>query len=374
MKKKIYLSSPHMSGEEQKYIQEAFDTNWVAPLGENVNQFENDVKNYLDIEGATALVSGTSAIHLGLKCLGVGRGDVVFCQSLTFSASCNPILYEGATPVFIDSDYKTWNMDPKALKIALEDAKQNGELPKAVIVVDLYGQSADYDEILSICNEYNIPVLEDAAEGLGGKYKGRYLGTFGEIGTLSFNGNKIITTSGGGMMVSKNKAYTDKALFWSTQSRDDAPYYLHSEVGYNYRMSNIVAGIGRGQMTVLDERVNKKKYIYHTYKEAFKDIESIEMMPIFEEPNFWLSTITLKDESKVNEIIDALSKENIESRRLWNPMHLQPIFKDCKFYSAQSGMSVSEDLFNRGICLPSDTKMTDEDLKRVIEIIRNLYK
>ena len=371
MKKKIYLSSPHMSGEEQKYIQEAFDTNWVAPLGENVNQFENDVKNYLDIEGATALVSGTSAIHLGLKCLGVGRGDVVFCQSLTFSASCNPILYEGATPVFIDSDYKTWNMDPKALKIALEDAKQNGELPKAVIVVDLYGQSADYDEILSICNEYNIPVLEDAAEGLGGKYKGRYLGTFGEIAALSFNGNKIITTSGGGMMVSKNKAYTDKALFWSTQSRDDAPYYLHSEVGYNYRMSNIVAGIGRGQMTVLDERVNKKKYIYHTYKEGFKDIESIEMMPIFEEPNFWLSTVTLKDESKVNEIIDALSKENIESRRLWNPMHLQPIFKDCKFYSAQSGMSVSEDLFNRGICLPSDTKMTDEDLKRVIEIVKN---
>ena len=374
MKKRIYLSSPHMSGEEQKYIQEAFDTNWVAPLGENVNQFENDVKNYLDIEGATALVSGTSAIHLGLKCLGVGRGDVVFCQSLTFSASCNPILYEGATPVFIDSDYKTWNMDPKALKIALEDAKQNGKLPKAVVVVDLYGQSADYDEILSICNEYNIPVLEDAAEGLGGKYKGKYLGTFGEIAVLSFNGNKIITTSGGGMMVSKNKAYTDKALFWSTQSRDDAPYYLHSEVGYNYRMSNIVAGIGRGQMTVLDERVNKKKYIYHTYKEAFKDIESIEMMPIFEEPNFWLSTVTLKDESKVNEIIDALSKENIESRRLWNPMHLQPIFKDCKFYSAQSGMSVSEDLFNRGICLPSDTKMTDEDLKRVIEIIRNLYK
>lgn len=374
MKKRIYLSSPHMSGEEQKYIQEAFDTNWVAPLGENVNQFENDVKNYLDIEGATALVSGTSAIHLGLKCLGVGRGDVVFCQSLTFSASCNPILYEGATPVFIDSDYKTWNMDPKALKIALEDAKQNGKLPKAVVVVDLYGQSADYDEILSICNEYNIPVLEDAAEGLGGKYKGKYLGTFGEIAVLSFNGNKIITTSGGGMMVSKNKAYTDKALFWSTQSRDDAPYYLHSEVGYNYRMSNIVAGIGRGQMTVLNERVNKKKYIYHTYKEAFKDIESIEMMPIFEEPNFWLSTVTLKDESKVNEIIDALSKENIESRRLWNPMHLQPIFKDCKFYSAQSGMSVSEDLFNRGICLPSDTKMTDEDLKRVIEIIRNLYK
>ena len=374
MKKRIYLSSPHMSGEEQKYIQEAFDTNWVAPLGENVNQFENDVKNYLDIEGATALVSGTSAIHLGLKCLGVGRGDVVFCQSLTFSASCNPILYEGATPVFIDSDYKTWNMDPKALKIALEDAKQNGKLPKAVVVVDLYGQSADYDEILSICNEYNIPVLEDAAEGLGGKYKGKYLGTFGEIAVLSFNGNKIITTSGGGMMVSKNKAYTDKALFWSTQSRDDAPYYLHSEVGYNYRMSNIVAGIGRGQMTVLDERVNKKKYIYNTYKEAFKDIESIEMMPIFEEPNFWLSTVTLKDESKVNEIIDALSKENIESRRLWNPMHLQPIFKDCKFYSAQSGMSVSEDLFNRGICLPSDTKMTDEDLKRVIEIIRNLYK
>ena len=376
MSERIYLASPHMCGEEKKYMQEAFDTNWIAPLGANVNGFEEDICKYTGVKFATALSSGSAAIHLGLKCLGVGRGDVVFCQSLTFSASCNPILYEGATPVFIDSNYKTWNMDPKALRKAFEDAESDGKLPKAVVVVNLYGQSADYDAIRGICSEYNVPILEDAAESLGGKYKGRYTGTFGDIGVFSFNGNKIITTSGGGMMVSNNKEYTDKSLFWATQARDKAPYYLHSEVGYNYRMSNVVAGIGRGQMTVLDERVKKKKYIYDTYKEAFKDIKEIEMMPVYEEPNFWLSVITLSKESDISptDIIEALEDKNIEARRLWNPMHLQPLFKNCKFFSSLEGTSVGEDLFNRGVCLPSDTKMSDEDLKRVIEIVKKSVK
>ena len=376
MSKRIYLSSPHMCGEEMKYIEEAFHTNWIAPLGANVNGFEEDICKYTGVESATALSSGTAAIHLGIKCLGVDRGDVVFCQSLTFSASCNPILYEGAEPVFIDSDYKTWNMDPLALRKAFEDAEISGKFPKAVIVVNLYGQSANYDEIRKVCREYNVPILEDAAESLGSKYKGKYTGTFGDIGVFSFNGNKIITTSGGGMMVSSNKKYTDKALFWATQARDNAPYYLHSEIGYNYRMSNVVAGIGRGQMTALDERVQKKKHIYNTYKEGFKDIEEIEMMPVYEEPNFWLSVITLSGDSKVScsEIIDALGKENIEARRLWNPMHLQPVYKDCKFFSALDGTSVGEDLFNRGVCLPSDTKMSDEDLSRVIDIVKSVVE
>lgn len=374
MEKRIYLSSPHMGGEEMKYIKEAFDTNWIAPLGANVNGFEEDICRYTGVKGATALSSGTAAIHLGLKCLGVGRGDIVFCQSLTFSASCNPILYEGATPVFIDSDYETWNMDSQALRQAFEDAELEGKLPKAVIVVNLYGQSADYDSIRKVCKEYMVPILEDAAESLGAKYKGKYTGTQGDIGILSFNGNKIITTSGGGMLISDNKDYTEKALFWSTQSRDDAPYYLHSEIGYNYRMSNIVAGIGRGQMTVLEERVRQKKHIYDTYKEGFKDIKEIEMMPVYEQPNFWLSVMTLSGDSKVNcsEIIEELAKENIEARRLWNPMHLQPLFRGYKFFSSHKGESVGEDLFNRGVCLPSDTKMSDEDLQRVIDIVRGL--
>ena len=374
MKKRIYLSSPHMGGDEMKYIQEAFDTNWIAPLGLNVNGFEEDICEYTGAKGATALSSGTAAIHLGLKALGVGRGDIVFCQSLTFSASCNPVLYEGATPVFIDSDYKTWNMDSLALRQAFEEGELEGKLPKAVVVVNLYGQSADYNSIRKICNEYKVPILEDAAESLGAKYKEKYTGTKGDIGVLSFNGNKIITTSGGGMLISDNTKFTEEALFWATQSRDNAPYYLHSEIGYNYRMSNVVAGIGRGQMKVLEERVKQKKHIYNTYKEGFKEIKEIEMMPVYEEPNFWLSVMTLSGDSKVScsEIIEALEKENIEARRLWNPMHLQPLFRGYKFFSSQEGVSVAEDLFNRGVCLPSDTKMDDEDLQRVIEIVKNL--
>lgn len=375
MRERIFLASPHMCGEEMKYIQEAFDTNWIAPLGANVNGFEKEIMDYTGVENATALSSGTAALHLAIKCLGISDGDVVFCQALTFSASCNPILYERATPVFIDSDYKTWNICPEALQKAFDDAEKCGKMPKAVIVANLYGQSVDYDSILEICNKYNVPVIEDAAESLGAKYKGKSTGTLGEIGIFSFNGNKIITTSGGGMMVSNNAKHNEKALFWATQARDKAPYYLHSEVGYNYRMSNIVAGIGRGQLTVLDKRVEQKKHIYDSYKEGFKDIDALEMMPVYEEPNYWLSVMTIKEGSNIKpaDIIDALAKENIEARYVWNPMNNQPIFKDCKFFTTKEEGSVGGDLFNRGVCLPSDTKMSDEDIASVIEIVKSLF-
>ena len=370
--KRIYLASPHIGDEEMKYIQQAFDTNWVAPLGPNVEGFENELKEYVNVKNATALSSGTSAIHLALKVLGVKEGDVVFCSSLTFSASVNPVIYEKAIPVFIDSDYKTWNMSPKALQNAFDEAVKNNKLPKAVIVVNLYGQSADYDEILKICNKYNVPVIEDAAESLGATYKDRQTGTIGEIGIFSFNGNKIITTSGGGMMVSNNEEYTKKALFLATQAREAERHYEHKEIGYNYRMSNICAGIGRGQLKVLDERISKKKYIYESYKKAFENIDDIEMMPIYESPNYWLSVMTIKEGISIKpiDIMEKLEKENIESRPVWKPMHMQPVFKDYKFFSDLDEGSVSEDLFNRGVCLPSDTKMTDEDLNRVIDLVK----
>ena len=373
--KRIYLASPHIGDEEMKYIQQAFDTNWVAPLGPNVEGFENELKEYVNVKNATALSSGTSAIHLALKVLGVKEGDVVFCSSLTFSATVNPVIYEKAIPVFIDSDYKTWNMSPKALQNAFDDAVKNNKLPKAVIVVNLYGQSADYDEILKICNKYNVPVIEDAAESLGTTYKDRQTGTIGEIGIFSFNGNKIITTSGGGMMVSNNEEYTKKALFLATQAREAERHYEHKEIGYNYRMSNICAGIGRGQLKVLDEKISKKKYIYESYKKAFENIDDIDMMPIYESPNYWLSVMTIKECSSIKpiDIMEKLEKENIESRPVWKPMHMQPVFKDYKFFSDLDEGSVSEDLFNRGVCLPSDTKMTDEDLNRVIDLVKCLF-
>ena len=380
MMTRIYLASPHMSeeGYEQAYVKEAFDTNWVAPLGPNVNQFEHELADYVGVKSASALSSGTAAIHLGLKALGVGEGDTVFCSTLTFSASCNPILYLGATPVFIDSDAATWNMCPKALKKAFEDATKRHQLPKAVVVVNLYGQSADMDPILELCQKYNVPILEDAAESLGSTYKGRMSGTIGDIGIYSFNGNKIITTSGGGMMVSNNEDYTKKATFWATQSREAERHYEHKELGYNYRMSNVVAGIGRGQLKVLNERIVKKKEIYETYKEAFRDIEDIEMMNIcdFGESNYWLSVMTLKETSQVKpmDIMLALEKENIESRPVWKPMHMQPVFKQYPFFTATDDQPVSEDYFKRGICLPSDTKMTAEQQQRVIDIITGLFK
>lgn len=378
MDKKIYLASPHMCGKELEYINEAFETNWIAPLGPNVNKFEKEICKYTKVKTACALSSGTSAIHLALKSLNIKRGDKVFCSTLTFSATVNPIIYEQGVPVFIDSEYESFNMCSKSLEKAFESAYQKGELPKAVIVVHLYGQSADMDKIKSICDKYNTPIIEDAAESLGTTYKGIQTGTIGEIGIYSFNGNKIITTSGGGMIISNQKEHTEKALFWATQSREKEIHYEHKEIGYNYRMSNVVAGIGIGQLTVLGERILKKKEIYTKYKEEFKNITDIEMMNICEynEPNYWLSVMTIKENSFIKpiDIINALSKVNIESRPVWKPMHLQPVFKDYAFYTIRAKGSVSEDLFNRGICLPSDTKMTENDINRVISSIKELFE
>ena len=376
--KRIFLSSPHMGEFEREFVKEAFDTNWIAPLGPNVNEFEKELAEYVGVKSTAVLTSGTSAIHLAVKLLGVSKGDYVLCSSLTFCASCNPIVYEGAIPVFIDSEPESFNMSPKALKKALEDLKVKGITPKAAIVVNLYGNSANMDAIKELCDEYNVKIIEDAAESLGSTYKGKMSGTIGEIGIYSFNGNKIITTSGGGALVSDNEEYVKKARFLSTQAKEPMPYYEHKEIGYNYRMSNVVAGIGRGQLRVLDNRVKEKNNIFNTYKEAFKDIDDINMMPITEgcTSNRWLSVITLNEESKVKpkDIIDALEKENIESRRIWKPMNLQPVYKDNMFYNHnENGISVGEDIFNRGVCLPSDTKMTNDDLKRVINIITSLF-
>ncbi len=377
--KRIYLASPHMGGLEEVFVKEAFDTNWIAPLGANVDGFEKELSEYVGSKTGAALASGTAAIHMALKAVGVKKGDKVFCSSLTFAASCNPIIYEGGIPVFIDSEPESHNMSPVALEKAFKAYEEKGEMPKAVIVVNLYGQSADMDKIIEICKKYNVPIIEDAAESLGATYKGKHSGTFGEYGIYSFNGNKIITTSGGGMLVSNNEEGIAKVRFWSTQARDKARHYEHTELGYNYRMSNIVAGIGRGQLRVLEDRIAKKKEIFETYKEAFKEIEDIEMMPVCEygEPNYWLTTITLSENSKVKplDIILALEKENIESRPIWKPMHIQPYYKEYDFYSHndEDEVSVSEDIFNRGVCLPSDTKMTKEEQERVIKIIRELF-
>lgn len=377
--KRIYLASPHMGGLEEVFVKEAFDTNWIAPLGANVDGFEKELSEYVGSKTGAALASGTAAIHMALKAVGVKKGDKVFCSSLTFAASCNPIIYEGGIPVFIDSEPESHNMSPVALEKAFKAYEEKGEMPKVVIVVNLYGQSADMDKIMEICKKYNVLIIEDAAESLGATYKGKNSGTFGEYGIYSFNGNKIITTSGGGMLVSNNEEGIAKVRFWSTQARDKARHYEHTELGYNYRMSNIVAGIGRGQLRVLEDRIAKKKEIFETYKEAFKDIEDIEMMPVCEygEPNYWLTTITLSENSKVKplDIILALEKENIESRPIWKPMHIQPYYKEYDFYSHndEDEVSVSEDIFNRGVCLPSDTKMTKEEQERVIKIIRELF-
>lgn len=373
--KKIWLSSPHMSKEkyEEKFVKEAFDTNWLSTVGENINEFENSVKEYLNIKGACGLSSGTSAIHLGLKVLGVKKDDIVFVSDLTFSASVNPIIYENATPVFIDSEYETWNMDP----IALEKAFEKYPNPKAVVVVHLYGRASKMEKIIEICKKHNVPILEDAAEGLGTKYKNKFLGTYGDCAALSFNGNKIITTTGGGMFVSDNTDYVKKVKFWSTQSKEPAKYYQHLEIGYNYRMSNVLAGIGRGQMKVLEERISKKREIYETYQKAFENIDDIQMEneSSDERSNRWLSTLLLKKDSKVKsiDIINALENENIESRMVWKPMHMQPVFEKYDFIKTQENTSVSEDLFTRGVCLPSDTKMNDEDMQRIIKTILKLF-
>lgn len=366
---RIFLSSPHMSDEgyEMHYVKEAFDTNWIAPLGENVNGFERELAKKVGSKEAAALSSGTAAIHLALKAAGVGEGDIVFCQTLTFSATANPIVYQNATPVFIDSDYETWNMCPKAL----EEAFKKYPNVKAVIVVHLYGLSADMDKIVALCKKYDVALIEDAAESLGTYYKGKHTGSFGDYGIFSFNGNKIITTSGGGMLVSNNEERVSKVRFWATQSRDQARHYQHSELGFNYRMSNVVAGIGRGQLKVLDQRVQKKRYIFDFYKRELGNLEGIEFMPSNEwnEPNYWLSSMTLNGKIRPIDVMEALEKENIESRPVWKPMHLQPFFEKYDFV----GTDVSEKLFENGVCLPSDTKMTDKDLDRVVKIIKGLW-
>ena len=370
MSEKILLSSPHMSDEgfEKQYVKEAFDTNWIAPLGPNVTGFENEIAIKVGIDHAAALVSGTAAIQMALIAAGVKEGDIVLCQSLTFSATANPIIYEKAIPVFIDSDYETWNMNPKYLEEALIKYPNS----KAVLIVHLYGLSADMDKIVSLCKKYNVILIEDAAESLGTTYKGKYTGTFGDYGVFSFNGNKIITTSGGGMLVSNNSERIQKVRFWSTQARDHARHYQHSELGFNYRMSNVVAGIGRGQLKVLDQRVEKKREIYHCYKEALNDIVDIEFMPMndWNHSNCWLTSIVLKGKVKPLDLILALEKANIESRPLWKPMHLQPFFENYDFI----GSNVSDDLFNRGLCLPSDSKMTQKQQNLVIEVIRSVFK
>lgn len=367
---RIFLSSPHMSDEgyEMEYIREAFDTNWIAPLGENVNEFENELATKVGRKAAAALTTGTAAIHLALKASGVGGGDIVFCPTLTFSATANPIIYQNALPVFIDSDYATWNMCPKLLEEAFEKYPD----VKAVIIVHLYGLSADMDRIVDICKKNNVALIEDAAESLGTYYKGKHTGTFGDYGIFSFNGNKIITASGGGMIVSDNEEKIAKARYWATQSRDPARHYQHSELGFNYRMSNVVAGIGRGQLKVLDERVEKKKYIFNLYNRELGGLVGVEFMPINEwnEPNYWLSCMTLSDKVRPIDLMEALEKENIEARPIWKPMHLQPYFEKYGFI----GSNVSENLFKNGICLPSDTKMTDGDLERVVEAIKKLWE
>ncbi|MCG7343996.1 aminotransferase class I/II-fold pyridoxal phosphate-dependent enzyme [Sporosarcina sp. ACRSL] len=373
--KRIFLSSPHMSGNEQKYINEAFDTNWIAPLGPNVNAFEAELAAYVGTAGAAATSSGTAAIHLALELLGVGQGDTVFCSSLTFVASANPILYAGAEPVFIDSEEETWNMSPVALACAFEDALARRQLPKAVIVVNLYGQSAKMDELMAICERYEVPLIEDAAESLGSLYKGKKSGSFGHFGIYSFNGNKIITTSGGGMLVSNDLDALDRSRFLATQARDAAKHYQHSTVGYNYRMSNILAGVGRAQLEVLDDRVQARRDVFDRYVQALGDIEGVHFMPELEGTysNRWLTALTLDPEVIMitpYELIDLLEEENIEARPVWKPLHLQPLFEGCRFYPHSIDEVVSERLFAEGLCLPSGSNMTVEEQGRVVGVLR----
>jgi dTDP-4-amino-4,6-dideoxygalactose transaminase len=368
---KIWLSSPHMGGSEQKYVNEAFETNWIAPLGPNVNAFEQSIGNTLgnDVHVA-ALSAGTAAIHLGLELLGVGKGDDVICQSFTFSASANPITYVGASPVFVDSELETWNISPALLRKAIENGIEKGKKPKAIIAVHLYGMPYKIAEIRTVADEFQIPILEDSAEALGSTYKGIPCGTFGDIGILSFNGNKIITTSGGGALVSKNKEFVERAVFLATQARDDAPHYQHSNIGYNYRMSNVLAGIGRGQMEVLDDRVNARRANYQFYTDSLKEFSQLEFLgePEGYFSNRWLSCILTPSFEIREKLRMSLLDENIESRPLWKPLHLQPVFNGNQHYVD----GTSESLFERGLCLPSGSNLTKDDLDRVVTTIKNV--
>lgn len=374
--KRIYLSPPHMGEKEQSFIKEAFEKNWIAPVGPNINLFEKELADYVGTKGAVALSSGTAALHLALRYLGVGEGDTVFCSTFTFVASANPILYQGAEPIFIDSEPDSWNISPAALKYALSEAEKSGKLPKAVIVVNLYGQSADMDPLLEICDMFNVPIIEDAAESLGATYKGRASGTIGEFGIYSFNGNKIITTSNGGMLVSDNLEALEKARFWSTQAKENSKHYQHKEIGYNYRLSNILAGIGRGQLMVLNDRINSRRKIFQNY---FSELSNIDGIAFMKEANFgrsthWLTALTIDPDitgTTAENIIDALEAHNIEARRLWKPMHLQPLYKTNKYYPHEKERSISDELFDKGICLPSGSNLTENEQSRIIELIKN---
>ena len=374
---KIWLSSPHMGGTEQHYIQEAFDANWVAPLGPNVDGLEQELESYLGNQACVGtLSSGTAAIHLGLILLGVQAGDEVLCQSFTFSASANPILYQGATPVFIDSELDTWNLCPISLEEAIVDRIKKGNKPKAIIAVHLYGVPYQVEVIRALADKYNIPILEDSAEALGSSYKGQKCGTFGDVGVLSFNGNKIITTSGGGAIVTKTKDQKEKAIFFATQARDQAPHYQHSEIGYNYRMSNICAGIGRGQMKVLDKHVALRRNMHDFYEKLFRDINGVT---VFSAPstdyfsNYWLTSILI-DPLKTNGISRetlrlAFEAENIESRPLWKPMHMQPVFSNYPYY----GTKIAETLFDKGLCLPSGSNLTIDERDRIANVVKSIF-
>ena len=385
-RERIYLCLAHMSGKEQDFIKEAFDTNWVVPLGPNVNAFEKALRDFLIGNGklnvenvgkqVVALSAGTAALHLGLILLGVGERDEVICQSFTFSASANPIAYQGATPVFVDSEEDTWNMDPVLLEEAIKDRlEKTGRLPKVIIPVHLYGMPGKLDEILEVAKRYDIPVLEDSAEALGSEYKGQKCGTFGEFGALSFNGNKIITTSGGGALVCPSEERAKRALFYATQAREQAPHYQHEKIGYNYRMSNICAGIGRGQMFVLEDHVARRREIHDLYVKLLDGVKGVKVMcqPEGEgfNSNYWLTCITVEPEEAGftrEDVRLALDEENIESRPLWKPMHLQPVFKDAPYY----GNGTSERLFEIGLCLPSGPTLTDEDVERVTKVVKQL--
>jgi pyridoxal phosphate-dependent aminotransferase EpsN len=375
MDKKILLSTPHMGDSELKFVQEAFETNWIAPIGPHVDAFEDEFCQHTGAGYAAAVSSGTAAIHLALRLLDVGRGDEIFCSTLTFIASANPIIYQGAKPVFIDSDRTSWNMNPELLREALEKRAKVGKLPKAVLLVHLYGQCADIDPILEICLHYNVPLIEDAAEALGASYKGRCPGTFGTIGIYSFNGNKIITTSGGGMLVSDDEKLVKKARFLATQARDPVPHYQHSQIGYNYRLSNVLAGIGRGQLQVLKERVDARRRNFEIYQKALGDLRGIEFMPEaeFGRATRWLTCLTINAQAfgaDREEVRLGLEQRNIESRPVWKPLHMQPVFAECESF----GGEIASDLFTRGLCLPSGSNLTDDDLERVIAGVRGIHQ
>ena len=368
---RVYLSPPHLSGEELGFVRQAFEENWVAPLGPHVDAFERELASYLGIGHAAALSSGTAAIHLALRVLGVQRGDDVICSSLTFSASANPILYEGANPVFIDAEPGTWNLDPALLAEELEDMARRGRRAKAAILVDLYGQSADWDAIRAVCTRFDVPIIEDAAEALGADYRGKKCGTFGRIGIFSFNGNKIITTSGGGMLVADDQALVDRARFLATQARDPAPHYQHSSVGFNYRLSNVCAGIGRAQLRVLDDRVNARRRVYERYHEGLGDVPGISFMPeaSFGRSTRWLTCIQVDDTllgASREDLRLALADKDIEARPVWKPMHMQPVFAGAR----TRGGRIAEGLFERGLCLPSGSSLLPEEQDRVIDIVR----